>query len=399
MNKFVDQMAMAFNRRNIVEKTRLRWEGPFMGHYSFSVINRELCSRLSLDERVELSICPSETPFTNDPILAAHSAAFRAIRERAGKALTRPADIHVRHHVRHPFQPPAEGRWVVIQPWDFMSLPVRWVEWMRTQVDEVWVPSTFVRAAFLEAGIPAERVAVVPNGVNVRVYHPGARKVRLNTRKSFKFLFVGGPFWRKGFDLLLAAYGKVFSARDDVSLVVKSAPEFWTNAGTQQLADFRARAGAPEICSIVETLGETDMAGLYAACDCLVHPYRAEGFAMVVAEGMASGLPVIVTEGGGSADFCTPRTAHLIPAGLRRMSEKMLDDEPTLDYPGYAEPELDGLAGWMRTVYENPAGSRATAQAGMNLIRAEFTWEHAARIAMTRLLALEGKPVLRMVRR
>jgi glycosyltransferase involved in cell wall biosynthesis len=238
-------------------------------------------------------------------------------------------------------------------------------------------------------------VAVVPNGVNVRLYRPDARKVKLPTRKSFKFLFVGGPFWRKGFDILLEAYRKAFLASDDVCLVIKSAPEFWTEAGTKRLADFRSRVGAPEIVSIVQSLDQQRMAGVYASCDCLVHPYRAEGFAMCVAEGMASGLPVIVTGAGASGDFCNPQTAFLLPSGLCRMSEKLLDDQPTLDYPGYMEPEMEALVAWMRHVYSHPDAARIIAKAGMHKIRNEFTWDHAAEIAEERLAAVETQPILR----
>lgn len=378
-------------------KLLVRWEGPFLGHYSYSIINRELCSRLGSNDSIELSIRPSDTPFTTDSFNPANSAGFHSIVERVGRPLPHAAEVHIGNHAQHPFLPPQKGRWVVIQPWDYMSLPVRWVEWIRTQIDEVWVPSNFVRSAFLEAGIPPARVAVVPNGVDVRLYRPNARKVKLNTRKSFKFLFVGGPFWRKGFDILLEAYGKAFTSREDVTLVVKSAPEFWTGTGTKQLAEFRSRTGAPEIECIVQSLDRVRMAGLYATCDCLVHPYRAEGFAMCVAEGMASGLPVIVTGMGGTTDFCNPRTAFLIPAGLRQMSKKQLDNELTLDYPTYAEPDLEGLVECMRQVYEHPWESRTIAQEGMNKIRTEFTWDHAADIAVQRLAALRSMPVQRFL--
>ena len=376
-------------------KLPIRWEGPFLGHYSYAVINRELCSRLGTNGRFELSIRPGDTPFSIEPLQPANSIEFRSMVGQVRKPLSRAAEIHIANHSQHPFLAPSEGRWVVIQPWDYMSLPVRWLDWIHSQIDEVWVPSHFVRNAFLEAGIPSERVAVVPNGVDVRAYQPDASKVDLNSRKSFKFLFVGGPFWRKGFDVLLEAYKRAFTVHDDVSLVIKSVPEFWTQAGTRLLSEFRSRVGAPEILSIVQSLDQKRMAGLYAACNCLVHPYRAEGFAICVAEGMASGLPVIVTGMGATADFCNSRTAFLIPAGLRRFGEKKLDNEPTLDYPSYAEPGLDAMVAWMRYVYEHPRESRNIALEGMNKIRAEFTWDKAAEIASQRLIMLQSKPIQR----
>jgi hypothetical protein len=78
------------------------------------------------------------------------------------------------------------------------------------------------------------------------------------------------------------------------------------------------------------------------------------------------------------------------------MAEKQIDDMPTLDYPSCAQPDLYGLAGWMRYVYEHPREARATARNGMMKIRTEFTLDHAAEIAIQRLLALQDKPLQRL---
>ena len=107
------------------EKLSVRWEGPFLGHYSYSIINRELCYRLGLNEKIELSIRPSDTPFAIDHFNPAKSAGFHSIIDRVTRPLGRAAQIHIGNHAQHPFLPPVEGRWVVIQPWDYMSLPVR----------------------------------------------------------------------------------------------------------------------------------------------------------------------------------------------------------------------------------------------------------------------------------
>src|SRR5438552_3290836 len=110
----------------------------------------------------------------------------------------------------------------------------------------------------------------------------------------------------------------------------------------ERIAQLRSRPGAPEVEYLSEPLAEEEMAGLYTACNCLVHPYRGEGFGLPIAEAMACGLPVVVTGYGAALDFCHDENAFLIPASVRRFPEKRLDDLETVDYPWLAEP--DGLA-------------------------------------------------------
>ena len=130
----------------------------------------------------------------------------------------------------------------------------------------------------------------------------------LQTRKRFKFLFVGGTLPRKGFDLLLKAYRLVFSAADDVCLVVKDmgVGTFYRGQNaTALIAQLRATPAAPEVEYLADELSEEEMAGLYRACDCVVQPYRGEGFCLPVAEAMACARPVIVTGFGPSLDYCS----------------------------------------------------------------------------------------------
>ncbi len=99
-------------------------------------------------------------------------------------------------------------------------------------MDEVWVPSQFVRDTYITSGVPGEKVVVVPNGVNTDVFHPGKgrEEIRggeeyspLSTLHSplYKFLFVGGTIARKGIDVLLDAYDRAFTAQDAVVLIIK----------------------------------------------------------------------------------------------------------------------------------------------------------------------------------
>src|SRR5262249_50983681 len=151
---------------------------------------------------------------------------------------------------------------------------------------------------------------------------------------------------------------------------------------------YLAQPGNPEIEYLDRPLSSEELAGLYTACDCLVHPYRGEGFGLPIAEAMACGLPVIVTGYGAALDFCNDATAYLIPAKVVHYPEKRVGDLETVDYPWLAEPDLQSLKDVLRRVVEHPAEARAKCQAGWTHIRNHFTWDHAVQVVEQRLEAL-----------
>jgi hypothetical protein len=139
-----------------------------------------------------------------------------------------------------------------------------------------------------------------------------------------------------------------------------------------------------------------ELAGLYTACDCLVLPYRGEGFGLPVAEAMACGRPVLVTGQGAALDFCGEDNAYLLPARTVRLAQKRIDILDTVDFPWWAEPDLEELCRLLRRAVQDPEEGRAKGMAGRARILAGFTWEHAATAVERRLQALRETPVRRL---
>jgi GT2 family glycosyltransferase/glycosyltransferase involved in cell wall biosynthesis/tetratricopeptide (TPR) repeat protein len=372
---------------------RIVWEGSQFVNHSLALVNRELCLRL-IEAGSEVSIIPYE----RDQFTPEDEPHFKPIAERTKRPLSGPADVHVRHQWPPDFTPPPEGHWVIIQPWEFGSIPREWVRHMAKSVDEVWCPSHYVRDCYIKSGVPAERVFVVPNGVNTSLFNPDTHPYRLKTKKAFKFLFVGGTIQRKGIDILLDVYTHTFSASDDVCLVIKDmgGQSFYKGQTAKDIiCKFRADPGNPEIEYIEHTLNDREIAGLYAACDCLVHPYRGEGFGLPIAEAMASGRPVIVTGQGAALDFCNDQIAYLIPARTMLLTEKRIGDMETVDFPWLAEPDKEALARLMKHVVTNREEAAAKGIQAAVFIQANFTWDQAAEVVMTRVGQLQNKPIVR----
>ncbi|MFN3428936.1 MAG: glycosyltransferase family 4 protein, partial [Candidatus Sericytochromatia bacterium] len=373
----------------------VQWEGAQLNFDSFAMVNRELAKRLIASGRVELAATSKERiEFKPTPDLV---PVERALAHR----LTRPPAVTVRHQWPPDFTPPAAGAWVMVQPWEFGGLPDAWVAGMRHGPDEMWVYTHWLRDCYIKSGLPADRVHVVPLGVDVDRHRPEGPAYPLKTKKRFKFLFLGGAIPRKGVDVLLDAYLTTFTADDDVCLVIKGigGETFYSNSPMsamirQLLEQAAGDPRMPEVEYLEASLTDEEVGSMYRACDALVHPYRGEGFGLPVAEAMACALPVIVTAAGACRDFCDEETAYLVPAIEVPMA--MDDFGPSQAGHWWAEPDRQALGAMMREVAASPEAAREVGRRGRARMTERFTWDRAAAIALSRLEGLAGKTPVRV---
>ena len=368
------------------------WEGTQFVYHSLAGINRHVCTRLLERKDVELTVIPFEGP-QFDPrcvpkyrdLLRAHNQPRRA-----------PPMVHVRHTYPPVLEPPPSGRWVMIQPWEYGGLPAEWLKTMKHSVDEIWVPSNWVRDGFVKSGVPADRVVVVPNGVDTALFRPDGPRRALPTAKAYKFLFLGGTLHRKGIDVAIDAYLAAFKSTDDVCLVIKAAggKAFYSEFSLKpRLDEIWADPNAPEVVYLDDDLTEEEVAALYRAVDCLVHPYRGEGFGMPISEAMATGLPVVVSGYGACLDFCDEETAYLIPATEVAVHDEWLP-EGSIGYWG-AEPDKVALALLLRKIKGDPEAARTVGRKARDRIAAEFGWERVTTLYSERIAAVAKRSPLR----
>ncbi|HZP83725.1 MAG TPA: hypothetical protein VFB21_18940, partial [Chthonomonadaceae bacterium] len=130
-------------------KQGVLWNGSFFVHHSLALVNRELTLALLDDAaftaRFDLGIAHYEPP-TFD---AGVDARFAALAKRENAVLD-DLKVTVRHRWPPDFAEPKTGKLALIQPWEFGSLPRVWVQSIAESVDEVWVPSTWVRETYVQ---------------------------------------------------------------------------------------------------------------------------------------------------------------------------------------------------------------------------------------------------------
>jgi hypothetical protein len=277
------------------------------------------------------------------------------------------------------------------------DLPGRWVRELRA-FDQVWVPSTFNAETFARAGIPHERLHVVPIGIDAPAFAPDGPQLHLPNRRRTAFLSVFDWNERKGTDVLLRAWSDAFAADDDVVLYLRTGRSTVGARGTPP--DELRRLGLdPARLAPIEVLDQPLPADAYAALfrsvDAFVLTSRGEAFCIPMLEAMASGLPVIGTGFGGSADFLDETTGFPVPAHLVPVARSLVERIPFYAGQRWAEPSIEATVTAMRSVAHDPQGARGRAACGF--ARAQLDFDRR-RCAQSAIRALEMLPARRTVR-
>ena len=374
---FDSRIAKVLEAEENVSAPVIAWAGSFLDYGSLSHVNRELTARLPG------VVCVGSNVLTER---SKNDSEMRRCAKKISSAAPEGVSVTVRHQWPPDWSRPAGGALVVIQPWEYGALPKAWVA-QAANVDEFWVPSPIVRHMYLDSGIAPEKVRVVPNGVDTAKFHPGVKPLKLATKKKFKFLFVGGTIFRKGPDVLLEAYSQVFSAKDDVCLVIK---DFGGDSFYQgQTAEDAVKAlqknpNAPEILYLKEELSSEQMPALYAACDCLVLPYRGEGFGMPVLEAMSCGRPVIVTAGGATESFVPNEAGWKIPSKGIRLND-FIGDIQLVKNGWLLQPSQPHLGALLKFAAAHPEECRQRGANGRGVVERRFDWNDIAASVAHRL--------------
>jgi glycosyltransferase involved in cell wall biosynthesis len=189
--------------------------------------------------------------------------------------------------------------------------PRRWLRWAFPHAERIVAVSQPLRKAATDLGAEANRVDVVPNGVDRARFRPGnkaAAREALGLRQHGAIvLYVGNIESHKGSLDLVCAYADLIKRRKNVSLVMVGA-----GAGLVACQTLARELGVHVL--FVGAKPHADIPQWIAACDVFVLPSWNEGTPNVVLEALACGRRVVATRVGGTPDVITSDTLGLLVA-------------------------------------------------------------------------------------
>lgn len=303
--------------------------------------------------------------------------------------LKRPVILHHTNadRIEHPNQNDAYNIGFLL--WELDKIPLEHKAGL-AQLDEIWTPSEFVAQAYrnvtnrsvicmkkgikLYHEIPAAKIGQHFTCLNVFDFHSSVeRKNPIACARAFQLAFPKKTY-------------------PNCKLIIKttrSIKKHWGDPNQQMKQLYKLAFWDRRISIVERTLDPFSFHKLIANADVIISTHRAEGFGYIPAYALGYGRPLVVTDFGGTQDFCTQKTSFpvraksvLVPAGHSIY--------PITDAK-WADVEPIAVAQKLRWIFGNTTKAKSIAQMGQSLIKTEYslsaqTKRYQARLRQLNLL-------------
>jgi len=175
-------------------------------------------------------------------------------------------------------------------------------------------------------GVPEEKIAMIPNGIDLSEYadlpSKGSFKKKFGIEEDEKIvLYLGRIHRTKGIDILVKAFANIVEKLHDAKLVVVGPDDGY-------LGELKALIETLDIGDNVLVTGplySRDKHEAYVDADVYVLPSRYEIWGMTVLEAVACGAPVIITENCGVAEYFKDTVGLVVKPDLNHLHEALIE--------------------------------------------------------------------------
>jgi len=250
-------------------------------------------------------------------------------------------------------------------------------------MDEIWVPSNFVKRACEVSGI-RKPIRVVPFGCDTSVFlqsYPAYKQIEQERHTDFLFYSISGSFSRrKNFGAFVQAFHLEFDKNEPVNIVIK----FLLDTKNENInsRDFikKLKDGLKlgqtkeEIVLPSEYLSDNEIYSIHNSCNVFVSTSYGEGFSIPCIDSMGFGKTPIVNGYGGYSDYIDDETGWKVDYNLTPVFG--LQDNPAKLFYGkelWGSISIPHLRQCMREAYENHKKRELKSEAGINKV---FDYSH-----------------------
>mgnify|MGYP006289761473 CR=1 FL=1 len=256
------------------------------------------------------------------------------------------------------------------------------------QYDQFWCPTEWQKRCTIEQGYPEERIRVVPEGVNGKVFCPGkdySIKSKLYQKynipdDAFTFMIFGRWDTRKATIEMIEAFIDVAEKIDNAYLILSADNPFPTDGFKSTEERLEKHNLEHDRIKVLHFPHRNEYVNWMKYGDVFLSCSRSEGWNLPLIEAVASGTVSICSEWGGQLEFAAA-VSHTVdvPKELPPKDVFMLGDNH--DFGVWGEPDFNHLRKVMEGVHKHFDNNKKRAVNLSKFVRELYTWERAARKA------------------
>ena len=303
-------------------------------------------------------------------------------------------DIILEEHDHHYFYDAYDGYKIGYNVWESTRYSEQFFQQLLT-LDELWVPTKWQKQISIEQGYPEDKIFVIPEGVDGRVFKPTSKPKK---KDKFQFVIVGRWDYRKGIKESIEGFLKAFPDNQSVELLLNVENPYPVDGMNSTEERLKYYGLEDDRIKILKFLDRKQYISLLQNANVIISCARAEGWNLPLIESLACGIPSIYTKCSGQLEFTKSEGL-----GIDILGEEPATNGKNLTYehniPGnFYTPDLDHLVDQIRDSYENYAYWKDWYLKRSKEIRQKFSWKNQAKKAYERLQQIDIKPKKKLPR-
>jgi glycosyltransferase involved in cell wall biosynthesis len=266
--------------------------------------------------------------------------------------------------------------------WESTLVPPNWVDNAK-DYNEWWTANQFGADAFINAGVPAEKIHVYEHGVDASTWTPKKR----GENGVIRFLHVDSGSPRKRADLAIKAFKAAFGNSLDYELTLKHSHYGSTKVDwyDKDILENHGEWESVNVRHIKENMGLAELVNLFHFHDVLIYPSEGEGFGLIPLQALATGMPVISTSRWCSYDKYFSNNIIDSRLGVSDVVENYTR------FGNVVLPELESMIAIMKNVVEDFDTQSDIFYNQIPEVVDDYNWQHRTNMAMDGLVERLGK--------
>ena len=261
--------------------------------------------------------------------------------------------------------------------WESTLVPPHWVDHAK-RYDEWWTANPFGAEAFINAGVPSEKIHIYEHGVDGSMWTPKKRGIR----DTIRFLHIDSGSPRKRAPLAIEAFKKAFGDNPDYEITLKhshgpASPHDWFD---ENILANQGEWDGINVRHIRENMTIEHLISLFHYHDILIYPSEGEGFGLIPLQALATGMPVISTSDWCSYDKYFTNNIIESHRGVSDVVE---------NYTRFGEvviPHIDSMIHLMKTAVENFESQANQFYSQIPEVIKDYDWQYRTNMAIDSLI-------------